>query len=224
MTQLRVVVIGGSAGGLDPLIEIVERLPNGLPVSVLIVLHTRARGEGYLADILRRKSRMPVSFATAGEAPVAGRIYVAPPDRHLLMSDNGLRLSTGPRENGFRPAIDPLFRTAGRFHRADAMGVILSGGLDDGTDGLKVIKAMGGTTVVQDPDEATVSGMPRSAIRAVVVDHVVKAVDIADLIIDWAARPVKGAAMARKQEPEPQNPSDETNVEEMQESSDQRQA
>jgi two-component system chemotaxis response regulator CheB len=217
MPQLRVVVIGGSAGGLDPLLEIVEQLPNGLPVCVLVVLHTRPQGDSYLPTILRRQSRMPVAFAVHGEPPAPGRIYVAPPDAHLLMTRNGLLLSSGPRENGFRPAIDPLFRTAARIHRGNAMGVILSGGLDDGTYGLKVIKDAGGTAVVQDPTEARIPTMPRSAIRVVAVDHVLKASAIGDIVVDWASRPAEAATMARKEEPEPQDPSDETDVQEMQE-------
>jgi two-component system chemotaxis response regulator CheB len=129
-----------------------------------------------------------------------------------------MTLSRGPRENGFRPAIDPLLRSAAYAYGPRAMGVILSGALDDGTYGLKVLKEAGGVAVAQDPNEAAQRSMPLSAIRFAGVDHVLRAEEIAALITELAGAPAEGAhGMARTREPEPQKASDETDIQEMQE-------
>jgi two-component system chemotaxis response regulator CheB len=200
MPQLQLVVIGASAGGLQPLTDIVEELPASIPSSILIVVHTRSEGASYLAEILGRRANLPVEFGR-DDAPIQpGRIYVAPANVHMLVGANGLRLHQGPRENGFRPAIDPLFRTAARHGTTRVMGVILSGALDDGTYGLKIIKDAGGVAVVQDPNEAAFPSMPLSALRYVEVDHVLPAVQIAELITDWSGTSGKGETMARQKE------------------------
>src|SRR5262249_878437 len=107
-----------------------------------------------------------------GDVIRPGRIYVAPPDNHLLVEDGCVRVIHGPKENRHRPAIDPLFRSAARWYGPRVIGVVLTGSLDDGTAGLLSIKEAGGVTVVQDPDEAFCGDMPRSAIETVQVDHV----------------------------------------------------
>jgi two-component system, chemotaxis family, protein-glutamate methylesterase/glutaminase len=185
------VVIGGSAGALQALTNIVELLPPTLPACILIVVHTRAERDGLLPRLLQRRTELPVTFAADGDQLTAGRIYVAPPDRHLLVTSSGLRLVHGPRENGFRPAVDPLFRTAARERGSRVIGVILSGGLSDGTYGLSLIKEHGGVAIVQDPDDATVDGMPRSALASVDVDFVVLAAEI-PLIIERVTRQPAG--------------------------------
>src|SRR5687767_9494339 len=106
--QLDVIVIGASAGGLEALQAIVRRLPAGLPAAILIVVHTRTEGDGYLAQILARDSRLPVEYARHQDVLEPGRIYLAPANRHLLVTPRGVTLNSGPRENGFRPAVDPL--------------------------------------------------------------------------------------------------------------------
>ena len=218
MPQIDLVAIGASAGGLQALIDIVEELPASMTAAILVVVHTKTEGESFLPDILGRRSEVPVSFAEDGGTIEPGHIYVAPPNVHLLVGANGLRLHQGPRENGFRPAVDPLFRTAARHYGSRMMGVILSGALDDGTYGLKVVKDAGGTAVVQDPNEAAFPSMPLSALRYVEVDHVLPAVQIAKLIANGTAESSEGEGiMARQKEPEPQNPSEKTDVEEMQE-------
>jgi two-component system chemotaxis response regulator CheB len=220
MAQLKLVVIGASAGGLEALLQIIERLPNALSVPILIVVHTRNESDSLLPKILGRVSRFPVCFAKHRAEIKPAHIYIAPPDFHLLVSPLGLKLSRGPRENGFRPAVDPLFRSAARVYRSSVMGIILSGALDDGSYGLKVLKDSGGIAVVQDPDDASFPSMPANAIRVVDVDHVLPASQIADLIAKLSETLNKGEpAMARKKsqkEPEPQLVSDETDVQDMQ--------
>ena len=145
-----------------------------------------------------------------------GRILVAPPDYHVLVARGRVVLNRGPRENGFRPAIDPLFRTAASAYRGRVMGVILSGALDDGTYGMKVIKDAGGVTVVQDPDEAPIPSMPLSVIEHVAVDHVASTAAMPELIARLTARGTsKGTVMPRRKEPEPQDPNDPTEVDDM---------
>jgi two-component system chemotaxis response regulator CheB len=118
---------------------------------------------------------LPASHARDGEAIRPGHIYVAPPDFHMLVRDDRIELSHGPRENHSRPAVDPLFRSAARAYGPGVTGVILSGALGDGAAGLLMIKGRGGTVLVQDPAEAIAEGMPTSALRLVEVDHVLSA-------------------------------------------------
>jgi len=202
--KLDVIVIGASAGGLEALLDILRGVPANLPAAMFVVIHTRADASSRLAHILSRETELAVSFAKQREPVVSGRVYVAPPDFHLLITPAGVALNHGPRENGFRPAVDPLFRSAARVYGARVMGIVLSGALDDGTYGLKLIKDEGGVTVVQDPEEAPVPGMPLSAIRHVDIDHVLPAADIAKLISDAVGDEVKrGDAVATKKESEP---------------------
>ncbi|HJU42582.1 MAG TPA: chemotaxis protein CheB [Vicinamibacterales bacterium] len=218
MSQVKLVVIGASAGGLEALLEIVRHLPNSFRVPILIVVHTRSEGDSLLPQILGRVSRLTVSLATDRAAIQPGHIYIAPPDFHMLVTPLGIRLNRGPRENGFRPAIDPLFRSAARVYRSSVVGVILSGALDDGSHGLKVLKDTGGVAVVQHPDDAAFPSMPANAIRVVDVDHVLPASQIADLLSTLSQTLTKGeSSMARKKEPEPQNLADETDVQDMRE-------
>src|SRR5262245_63690505 len=135
MPRHDLVVIGASAGGLEPLSTIVERLPRRLPACVLVVVHTASNGSGMLPAILARISRLPVAYANDGDPLRPGRIYVARPDFHLLVASGRMVLSHGPRENRFRPAIDPLFRTAARERGSRVIGVVLSGALGDGSYG-----------------------------------------------------------------------------------------
>jgi two-component system chemotaxis response regulator CheB len=218
MSQRDMVVIGGSAGGLQALATIVQALPAGLRASVLIVMHSSSNGQGVLPQILERISSLPATFATDGQVLARGRIYIAPPDFQLIVRPNRLALVHGPRENGFRPAVDPLFRTAAREHGPRVIGVILSGALSDGTYGLSVIKHHGGIAVVQEPTDAIIPSMPQSAIRYVDVDHVLPAAEIGPLIERLTREPVDGkrsTEMPRAHEPEPQHASDKTEVRDM---------
>lgn len=177
-----VVAVGGSAGGVEPLRALVGGLPADYPGSLLIVLHIPRSAPSALATILHRSGPLPAAMASDGEPLMAGRIYVAPADHHLLLSDGHLRLGRGPAENGHRPAIDPLFRSVARTAGRRAIGVILSGARDDGAAGLASIAAAGGATIVQDPDDAVSAWMPRAALDQTKPDHVVPAAELGPLL------------------------------------------
>ena len=177
-----IVVIGASSGGIEALRTLVADLPEDFPAPIAIVLHMSPDSPGLLADILSRPARLPVVTPRNGERLASGRIYVAPPDRHLVLEPGRLRVTKGPKENRFRPAIDPLFRSAAQVFGPGAIGVILTGNLGDGTAGLWAIKRLGGVTVVQDPDDALFPSMPRNAIESVQPHHVVPLSQIAPLL------------------------------------------
>jgi two-component system chemotaxis response regulator CheB len=147
-----------------------------------VVLHVSASGTSVLPQILSRHSALPVAFAEDGEELRRGQIYVAPPDFHALVDGHTIHLSDGPRENGHRPAIDPLFRSAALTAGARVIGVVLSGLLDDGADGLRAIKHSGGAAMVQDPGDALFAGMPNAAIAVAEPDRVVKIDGMADAL------------------------------------------
>src|SRR5262245_5964775 len=181
-----IIVIGGSAGGLEALATVLEGLPGSLNAALFAVLHTSPQSGGALPQILQRTTVMPVEFASDGQRIERGHVYVAPPDHHLVLTDGTISVSRGPRENGFRPAIDPLFRSAAKEYNSRVVGVVLSGAMDDGTFGLIAVKEAGGTAIVQHPYEAFVPSMPLSAIQNVEVDHIVRVNEIAPLLIKAA--------------------------------------
>ena len=176
------VVIGASAGGVEALKEVVARLPQDLPATVCVVLHIAPSSPSALANILSRAGRLPCWPAADGMPLSHGTIIVAPPDRHLVVDDSVVKLSVGPRENGHRPSVDVLFRSAAAVWHDRVVGVVLSGTRDDGSAGLAAIKASGGAAVVQDPDEAMYPGMPTNALASVDVDAVVPSALIAQTL------------------------------------------
>src|SRR6185437_4874084 len=189
-----IIVIGASAGGIQILQELVGGLPANLPASLFLVIHTSPFSSGLLPQILSRKCKLKVEYAV-DERPIEhGKIYVAPPDHHLLVKPQRLCVVRGPKENGFRPAVDPLFRTAARAYGARVVGVILSGGLDDGTLGLTQVKQFGGIAIVQNPDEAPFSSMPESAIQNVEVDHVLSVAQMPSVLTRLAEEPIPEGA------------------------------
>ena len=166
-----IIVIGASAGGVEALSRVVGDLPRDIQASILVVLHV-SRGKSVLPEILTRAGHLRAAHPEDGAPLESGRVYVAPPDHHLIVESERVRIVRTATENHVRPAIDPLFRSAAQTYGARVIGVLLTGALVDGTAGIVAIKAAGGVTVVQDPDEAFSPGMPRSAIASGSVDHV----------------------------------------------------
>lgn len=178
-----IVVVGCSAGGVEILPKLFSRIPRASKAAFFVVMHVGASSESYLPRIISRHSKMPAAHAEDGEAIEPGKIYVAPPDCHLLLGEKSVTLWHGPKENRHRPAVDPLFRSAAEHFGSRVIGVILSGSLDDGTSGLHAIKRCGGLTIVQHPEDAIAPGMPLSALRYVQVDHVVTLARMSSLLI-----------------------------------------
>ena len=177
-----IIAIGGSAGSSVALKRVLRDLPRDLSASVFVSTHVPAHGPSLLADVLSGAATMPVTRALDGQPIERGHVYVAAPDRHLLLVDGTIRLGEGPRENMARPSIDPLFRSAALSYGPRVVGVVLSGLLNDGASGLHAIKACGGTTVVQHPLDAEADQMPLSALEATEVDHVAPAADLGRLL------------------------------------------
>ncbi|OHV80566.1 chemotaxis protein CheB [Ensifer sp. LCM 4579] len=166
-----VIAIGGSLGAVDAVKQLLHGLPPGLDAAVLVVIHVGARGKDLLAGIFDEHSAIPVSTAIDGERVKAGRAYVAPADHHLLVMDGLVRLGRGPRENLARPAVDPLFRSVGMSFGPAAIGLVLTGMLNDGAAGLADLKRCGGVAVVQNPADAVAPDMPLGALSAAEVDY-----------------------------------------------------
>lgn len=177
-----IIVIGASAGGVEALSLLVSALPADLSAAIFVVLHVPPHATSVLPRILSRAGNLPAHHALNGQPIENGHIYIAPPDHHLLLEAGRLHLSRGPSENGHRPAVDPLFRSAARVYGLRVIGVILTGALDDGTAGLSVVKARGGLAVVQHPEEAYYSGMPQSAVDNVPVDYILSLAEISDIL------------------------------------------
>jgi two-component system chemotaxis response regulator CheB len=189
MPPQRIIVIGASAGGVEAVTQVVRGLPGDIDAALFVTIHFPPTSASALPRILNRAGPLPAAHARDGEQIGAGKIYIAPPDHHLLIFRDRMRLHRGPRENGNRPAVDPMFRSAALAYGPRVVGVILSGNLDDGTSGLLAIKRRGGVAVVQDPEEAIFSSMPESAIQHVAVEHIVKLSRLAALLGELATRP-----------------------------------
>jgi two-component system, chemotaxis family, protein-glutamate methylesterase/glutaminase len=195
-----IIVVAASAGGLEPLRTLLRNLPPDLPAALFVVLHVPATGGRTLPRILDRAGPLPASAAVDGDRIQPGRVYVAPPDQHLLVIENAVRLSRAPRQNGVRPAADPLFRSAALHAGPRVTGVVLSGTLDDAALGSGTVERRGGRVVVQDPDDADYEGMPRSAIAATRQPVVAAASSLGGLVTRLAKQ--QEAAPPGDQEPD----------------------
>jgi two-component system, chemotaxis family, protein-glutamate methylesterase/glutaminase len=190
------IVMGASAGGLTALNRITKQLPDNLNAAVFIVWHVSPYSTSLLPDILSRSGKLEAKHPADGESIQKGKIYVAPPDRHLLLEAGRIRLAKGPKENRFRPAVDPLFRSAAYAYGARVVGVVLTGALDDGTAGLWAIKDRGGIAVVQDPAEAEQPSMPSSALNNVQIDYCLPISEIPPLLVTLTQQTVEQARPA----------------------------
>jgi two-component system, chemotaxis family, protein-glutamate methylesterase/glutaminase len=185
----RLIVIGASAGGVETSSRLLGLLSVGLPAAIVVVVHVSRASPGVLPSILARSTRLRVKRAEHGDTLNDGFVYVAPPDHHVLVRDGHVETNRGPRENRQRPAIDPLFRSAAVAYGPRAIGVVLTGFLDDGTAGLAAIKRLGGISVVQDPKDALFAGMPQSALERVDIDHRASLAEMGPLLARLVAMP-----------------------------------
>jgi two-component system chemotaxis response regulator CheB len=206
-----VVVIGASAGGVEALSTLVSKLPPDLSAAVFIVLHVPAQSPSLLPEILSRSGSLPARHPTNGEQIKHGQIYVAPPDRHMLIEQGHIRLTRGPKENRHQPAIDVLFRSAAVAYGTRVIGMILTGSLDDGTAGMLAIKRRGGMTVVQNPADAMYPSMPQSVLNHVQVDHRMPLTEIGQMLPSLVAEP----ALSQAAYPVPQEMEEEVKIAEM---------
>jgi two-component system chemotaxis response regulator CheB len=188
MARRDIVVVGASAGGVEALKSMVAGLPADFPASVFVVLHVPAHPASLLDIILNRTGSIPVRQARDGAPIVPGYVYVAVPDRHLMLENGVIRVTRGPRENRSRPAVDVLFRSAAYTFGPRVVGVVLSGSLDDGTAGLWQIKDRGGVAVVQTPESALHPSMPQNALNHVEVDHCVSPNEIGPLLAELVSQ------------------------------------
>ncbi len=183
MSKHDIIVIGASAGGIEALKKLVAQLPDNFLGTLFIVLHISPEHRSVLPQILARLCPLPVVHATDSDAIQSGRIYVAPPDHHLIVEQGLVRVTRGPKENRFRPSVDVLFRSAARAYGKRVIGVVLTGALDDGAAGMFAVQERGGIAVVQDPFDALYPSMPISAMKAVAVDHCVPISELGSLLV-----------------------------------------
>lgn len=185
-------------GGVEALSEVVSGLPADLRAAVLIVLHTSPESRSLLPELLSARGPLRATSAVHGEKLEQGRIYVAPSDNHMTVSDGHLHVVRGPKENGHRPAVDPLFRTAAAAFGPRVVGVVLTGALDCGTAGLLAIRSRGGLAIVQRPDEATCPSMPANALRYVPTAVVLSLAEIAPALVSLASKEMDGTFKPRE--------------------------
>ncbi len=189
MANRDLVAIGTSAGGVEALLQMARKLPPDFSAAVLVTIHMSAHHQSELDLLLSRNGPLPAYFARDGETYAKSCIYIAPPDRHLLVEGDALRLGSGPRENNSRPAIDPMLRSAALCCGARSIGVVLTGTLGDGASGLWALDQCGGISVVQDPKDAKFAEMPLNALTRLMPDHVAPLADIPALLHNLVRQP-----------------------------------
>jgi two-component system chemotaxis response regulator CheB len=200
MAKKDIVVVGASAGGMEALQKLVSRLPRDFPASLFIVWHLAPGTKSILPEILSKAGALKAVHPEDGDRIEAGRIYVAPNDHHMLLEKGTIRVARGPKENRFRPAVDPLFRSAAYVYGPRVIGVVLTGALDDGTAGLWTIKLRGGTAIVQEPSEALIRSMPLNALDNVEVDHKLPVGEIGELLGRLVREPAAPTPMVAARE------------------------
>jgi two-component system chemotaxis response regulator CheB len=178
----RLVVIGASRGGVTALISLASALPGDFPWPILVTQHI-GRRPSILPSLINGRAKLSASHGVDGEVVMPGRIYIAPPDHHMLIRRGRIELSRGPKVNWSRPGIDPMFRSAAEGYGRDTIGIVLTGDLNDGTAGLLEIERRGGITVIQDPAEAEAPSMPTSCARYVQIDYCLPLDDIAPFLV-----------------------------------------
>jgi two-component system chemotaxis response regulator CheB len=191
MEKKDIIVIGSSAGGVFALQEIVASLPLDLDASIFIVQHVSPDSQSLLPKILSHKGRLKAVHPSDGEIITKGIIYIAPPDRHMIIEHDRILIKKGPKENRFRPSIDALFRSAAYNYGPRVVGVILTGMLDDGTSGMWSVKRLGGTGIIQQPEEAAYPSMPTSVLEYVRIDYILPLSEIADKLNELANVPIE---------------------------------
>lgn len=189
MARKDIVVIGASAGGMEALQKLVSRLPADLPASLFVVWHLSPGLKSMLPSVLNKSGPLRAAHPQDGDRIEPGRIYVAPNDHHMLLEKGYVRITKGPKENRFRPAIDPLFRSAAYIYGPRVIGVVLTGALDDGTAGLWTIKLRGGTAVVQEPSDAMIRSMPLNALEHTPADHKAPVAEMGELLARLVREP-----------------------------------
>lgn len=195
-----IVVMGGSAGSIDGCRTVLSFLPPDFPASIFITIHTAPGGPGLLANLLAQVCSLPVQEVRGRAKIEPGSVYVAPPNLHLVVKRGRADSRFLPKENGTRPAIDVMFRSAAHAYSRRVIGVLVSGSLDDGVAGLGIIKDEGGVTIVQDPEEARFPDMPLSAVQSLEIDHVVSIADIAHLLVKLVGTEIEEEPRAEVEE------------------------
>jgi two-component system chemotaxis response regulator CheB len=190
MQKHDMIVIGSSAGGVTALKELLCAFPKGTEASFFVIQHLAPDSKSYLAPILDKVTELPVTVPADMEPVRSGHIYVAPPDHHIVVEKGHMLVRKGPKENRFRPSIDVTMRSLAYAYEGRVIGIVLTGRLSDGTSGLWTIKEMGGTVIVQDPEEALFPSMPDSVLKAVQVDHVLPLREIGPMVNTLIGRPV----------------------------------
>jgi two-component system chemotaxis response regulator CheB len=207
MTKRDIVVIAGSAGSMEAMQQILQVLPADLLAAVFVVMHLTPSVKSYLAQILGRRAQMAYGEAADGDRIEHGRVYVAQPDRHLVVANDHIHLTRGPKEGLHRPSINVTFRSAAMTHGPRVIGIVLSGLLDDGAAGLWDIAQEGGTTIVQDPEDAAFPSMPLNAIEGARVDFRLKAAEMGGIVtglVNGTAQPGEICSLHLNARPTPE--------------------
>jgi len=191
MSELkRIIVVGASAGGFKAVSELLSVTPANLNTAILVVVHLAQTSQAYIIQQYFEKNTSYKCLIPANNETIkAGNMYFAPPDRHMLVKDGKIKLINGPHENRWRPSVDVLFRSAAAEYNSRAIGIVLSGMLDDGTSGMWAIKRCGGVCIVQEPADAEYPDMPTSVINNMEVDYRVPVKEMGYILDDVFSKP-----------------------------------